>query len=75
MAFNSACAGVAGSGSRNMSITLPDLSPSASYAPPDTPRLNSQRLGEEGSSGMPNDSPRVSTITKNLETLGFGSPA
>lgn len=73
MAFSSANA--AASGSRSMSVTPPDLSPSASYPPPDTPKLHSQRRGAEGSLGEPSESPRVSTVTKNLENLGFGSPA
>ncbi|KAL0034905.1 hypothetical protein WJX77_012220 [Trebouxia sp. C0004] len=73
MAFNSTSSAF---DNRSVSPSLPDLSPSASEGHLDTPRLSSHRRAAQSSSGFPADSPSGSivTVTKNLESMGFGSP-
>ena len=77
MAFASSCTAGPPASSPGTSAPALALSPAASYAPPDTPKLNSQRREAENSGKMPEKSPtsQVSTVTKNLENMGFGSPA
>ena len=75
MAFHSSSHEEVTAGSRNLSVAPPDLSPSASYPLPDTPRLDVQRRQASDSTGQSRESANVFSVTKNLENMGFGSPA
>ena len=76
MAFSSTSATGSACRSQHVSAHPFDLSPSSSQAHPDTPRLSSQSRQAQSSSALMGDSRTgsVSSVTKNLETIGFGSP-
>ena len=75
MAFSSTSPTGSACRSQDVSAHPFDLSPS-SQAHPDTPQLSSQSRQAQSSSALLGDSRTgsVSSVTKNLETMGFGSP-